>query len=130
VAKSRGWLKDKILESVQTWGYIFEVVQDTLNEALQMIEDLLAKCERGKDSRALAAEVGAILESVEAAHSEAAREAQSAKRTGALLENELRRNAKLQEQIAVLIKIDRPPIFLPAVANGGNPSAKPLKQTR
>jgi len=75
------------------------------------------------NSRALVAEVGAILESVEAGHSELLRKVESEKRTGRLLENEITRNAKLQEQITelqrqidVLTKTDRATIFLPPLS--------------
>lgn len=78
------------------------MVQDSLNQALHIIESLLGKCEQGKDSRILAAELGAIMESVEAAHRESVRDSQSEKRASALLENELRRSTKLEMQIAEL----------------------------
>jgi len=95
-----------------------------------MIEALLARCERGKDSRTLVAEVGAIMESVEAAHSELSHKAESEKRTARLLGNEIGRNAKLQEhikeleeqmrelqrQVDVLAKTERRPIFLPPLS--------------
>jgi hypothetical protein len=110
------------LKSAQTPKYIPYMVQDTLNEALHMIEGLLAKCEQGKDSRALSAHVGAIMESVEAAHSESVRDAQSTKRAFAQLNIELERSAKLEQQIATLIKTSRPPIFLPPFASQPNPS--------
>jgi hypothetical protein len=78
------------------------VVQDTLIPALHMIEALLARCERGKDSRSLATEVEVIMESVEAAHSELSHNAESEKRTARLLENEIGSNVKLHEQIKEL----------------------------
>jgi hypothetical protein len=87
-----------------------------------MIEDLLAKCEQGKDSRALAGDVGAIMESVEAAHSESVREAKSEKRAAALLEIELTRSAKLEQRIHALTQTQRPPIRMHPLVWEKNPS--------
>lgn len=82
------------------------MVAATLNKALHELEELLAKCEKGGNSRELSDLVACIMERIEAAHSASLEIASSHKRISELLKLESQRADALQHQLDIAARKD------------------------